>query len=184
MFSGPKEQGTSGSPESENFLSTYELNLSRVKDINIRAVWWRVRKSGFMERGYQDGLLLFGSPTSKIFWSLEESDCIIYWPRWFSGKESSCQARDEGLIPGSGRSPGEGNSNPLQYSCLVNPMDREAYSSWGHKRVRHNLETKQQKISAVDLGKMLNFSNLMLHHQWVLYTLKNCGFRVMVVCKV
>ena len=43
---------------------------------------------------------------------------------------------DMGLIPGSGRSPGEGNGNPLQYSCLGNLMDREAsqdYSPWGHK---------------------------------------------------
>jgi len=36
------------------------------------------------------------------------------------------EARDVGLIPGSGRSPGEGNDNPLQYSCLENPMDRGA----------------------------------------------------------
>ena len=36
-------------------------------------------------------------------------------------------ARDESLIPGSGRSPGEGNGNPLQYSCLENPMDRGAW---------------------------------------------------------
>ena len=35
--------------------------------------------------------------------------------------------RDAGLIPGSGRSPGEGNGNPLQYSCLENLMDREAW---------------------------------------------------------
>ena len=34
---------------------------------------------------------------------------------------------DSGLIPGSGRSPGDGNGNPLQYSCLENPMDREAW---------------------------------------------------------
>ena len=40
---------------------------------------------------------------------------------WLSGKESTCQARDPGLIPGSGRFPGEGNVNPLQYSCLGNP---------------------------------------------------------------
>ena len=40
------------------------------------------------------------------------------------GKESACNAGDVGSIPGSGRSPGEGNSNPLQYSCLENPMDR------------------------------------------------------------
>ena len=37
-------------------------------------------------------------------------------------------ARDVGSIPGSGRSPGAGNGNPLQYSCLENPMDRRAYS--------------------------------------------------------
>ena len=37
--------------------------------------------------------------------------------------------RDTGLIPGSRRSPGEGNGNPLQYSCLENPMDREAWQA-------------------------------------------------------
>ena len=48
----------------------------------------------------------------------------------FSGgsdsKESTCNAGDLGLIPGLGRYPGEGNGNPLQYSCLENPMDRVA----------------------------------------------------------
>ena len=38
-----------------------------------------------------------------------------------------------GSIPGLGRSPGEGNGNPLQSSCLENPMDSGAYSLWGHK---------------------------------------------------
>ena len=42
-------------------------------------------------------------------------------------KESACNAGDLGSIPGSGRSHGEGNSNPLQYSCLGNPMDRGAW---------------------------------------------------------
>ena len=58
-------------------------------------------------------------------------------PPWgLNDKESACQAGDEGLIPASGRSSGEGNGNPLQYSCLGNPMDRGAwwgYSPWGHK---------------------------------------------------
>ena len=43
------------------------------------------------------------------------------------GKESSCNAGDPGLIPGSGRSPREGNGYPFQYSCLENPMDRGAW---------------------------------------------------------
>ena len=42
-------------------------------------------------------------------------------------KASACNVGDLGLIPGSGRSPGEGNDNPLQYSCLENPMDGEAW---------------------------------------------------------
>ena len=42
-------------------------------------------------------------------------------------KASACNAGDPGLIPGSGRSPGEGNGNPLQYSCLENPMDGGAW---------------------------------------------------------
>ena len=48
--------------------------------------------------------------------------------------------RDKGLIPGSGRSPREGNGNPLQYSCLENPMDRGAWQATVHRgpRVRHN----------------------------------------------
>ena len=52
---------------------------------------------------------------------------------------------DTGLISGSGRSPGEGNGNPLQYSCLGNPMDKEAYQlqSMGSQRVRHNLVTER-----------------------------------------
>ena len=48
---------------------------------------------------------------------------------WLSGKESACSAEDTGVscsIPGWGRAPGGGNGNPLQYSCLENPMDRGA----------------------------------------------------------
>ena len=48
------------------------------------------------------------------------------------GKESACSAGDTGLIPGSGRSPGEGNGYPLQYSCLEHPMDRGAWRATVH----------------------------------------------------
>ena len=51
-------------------------------------------------------------------------------------KESACNAEDaagaKGLISGSGRSPGEGNGNPLQYPCLENPMDRGAWGATAH----------------------------------------------------
>ena len=49
------------------------------------------------------------------------------FPGSSDGKESACNAGDLGSIPGSGRSPGEGNGNPLQDSCLENPMDRGAW---------------------------------------------------------
>ena len=51
-------------------------------------------------------------------------------------KNPCTNSGDMGLIPGSGRFPGEGNGNPLQHSCLENPMGRGAwwgYSPWGHK---------------------------------------------------
>ena len=54
------------------------------------------------------------------------------FPGGKESKESACSAGDLGLIPGLGRSPGEGNGNPLQYSCLENPMDRGAWQATVH----------------------------------------------------
>ena len=51
----------------------------------------------------------------------------VWLPWWLSGKESACDAGDSGSIPGLERSPREGKGNPLQYSCLGNPMDRGAW---------------------------------------------------------
>ena len=54
-------------------------------------------------------------------------------PWWLSNKESTCNAGDVGLISGSGRSPEEGNGNPLQYSYLENPMDRGVWQATVHR---------------------------------------------------
>ena len=57
-------------------------------------------------------------------------------PRWLSSKETTCNAGatgDSGSIPGSGRSSGGGCDNPLQYSCLENPMDRRAWWATVHR---------------------------------------------------
>ena len=53
-------------------------------------------------------------------------------PGGSDGKESTCNTGDTGSIRGSGRSPGEGNGNPLQYSCLENSMDRGAWQATVH----------------------------------------------------
>ena len=66
------------------------------------------------------------------------------FPHSSVSKESVCSAGDPGSIPGLGRSPGEGNGNPLQYSCLENPMDRGTWRATVHgvTRVGHDLVTK------------------------------------------
>ena len=69
-------------------------------------------------------------------------------------KNPPANARDSGFIPESEGSRGEGNGNPLQYSCLANPTDiRQSllgYSPWGHKEL--DLQTKQQTSLCLILG--------------------------------
>ena len=57
---------------------------------------------------------------------------FLGFPRGSDGKESACSAGDVGLIPRLGRSPGEGNVYPLQYSCLEDAMDRGAWQAIVH----------------------------------------------------
>ena len=64
-------------------------------------------------------------------------------PWWLSGKESACNVGDLSLIPGSRRSPREGNGNPLQYSCLENPTDRGALRATVHGVAKSQTELKQ-----------------------------------------
>ena len=71
-----------------------------------------------------------------------EKHCFKF-PHISVGKESACDSGDPGSIPGWKDSPGEGNGNPLQYSCLENPMDRGAWRAIVHgiARVGHDLTT-------------------------------------------
>ena len=59
------------------------------------------------------------------------------------GKAFALNAGDPGSIPGSGRSPGEGNGNPFQYSCLENPVDREACWATVHRVAKSRAQLKQ-----------------------------------------
>ena len=59
-------------------------------------------------------------------------EIALHHPGGSEAKASACNVGDLGSIPGSGRSSGEGNGNPLQYSCLGNPMDREAWQAIVH----------------------------------------------------
>ena len=60
------------------------------------------------------------------------SPWLLGFPGGSDGKESTCNAGDLGSIPGLGRTPGGGNGNPLQYSCLENPMDRGTWQTIVH----------------------------------------------------
>ena len=62
------------------------------------------------------------------------------FPGGSDNKESTCNAGDLSLIPGSGRSPGEGNGYPLQYSCLENSIDREAWWATFHEVAKSRIE--------------------------------------------
>ena len=82
---------------------------------------------------YHYGHVKWSNHFAELFWQFLESQ--MGFPGGSDGEESASNARDPGSIPGSGRSPGERHGNPLQYSCLENPMDRGAWraSPWGHK---------------------------------------------------
>ena len=84
------------------------------------------------------------------------------FPGGSDGKESACNAGDVGLIPGSGRSPREGNSNPLQYSCLKNPHGQRSlagYSPWGRREsdaTEHKLIVLWVKAGEADWDSLQN----------------------------
>ena len=93
------------------------------------------RRSG--ENGY---MYMYGWVPSLLTWNYHNN---FNW-RIKLGEESACNAGDKGSIPRSQRSPGEGNGNLLQYSCLGNPTYRGAWQTIVHgvTRVGHDLATK------------------------------------------
>ena len=80
-------------------------------------------------------------------------------------QETTCSAGGPGSIPGLRRSPGEGNGNPVQYSCLGNPMDRGAWQAIVHRveRIRHKLVTKPStNVSGLNKSKaMTNLESIL-----------------------
>ena len=122
-------------------------------------------KKRIFELGYLIVLLWGGQ---KLFlpkiWSLslEFVNVLPYYvlgfPGGSDGKVSACNAGNMGLIPGSGRSPGEGYGNPLQYSCLENTMDRGAWRATVHG------VTSQTWLS--DWTELNNFLCKLSHDLW------------------
>ena len=84
------------------------------------------------------------------------------FPGGSDGKVSVCNAGDPGSIPGLGRSPGEGNSSPLQYSCLENPMDSRTWKGTTHGVAKSRTRLSEGKIKKkiISLGSHLTPSSL------------------------
>ena len=76
-------------------------------------------------------ILSFSLFFSNLYYRVPTMSWVF--PGGSDSKESTCTAEDPDLIPGSGRSPAEGNGNPLQYSCLENPIDRGAWQATVHR---------------------------------------------------
>ena len=95
----------------------------------------------------------FDSWVEKILWRRERLPTPVFlgFADGSAGKESSCNVRDLGSIPGLGRFSGEGHGNLLQYSCLENPMDRGAW-----------------RVTDPRVAKRLNWSNLAGMCQYIL----------------
>ena len=91
-------------------------------------------------KSYQQGMNLASSKPLDYFKA--DPRYIICFPGGSDSKESACNAGVSGSIPGSGRSPGEGNGHPLQYSCLENSMDR---GTW--RATAHGIEKNQTLLS-------------------------------------
>ena len=86
------------------------------------------------------------------------------------GKESAYDAGDLGSIPGLGRSPREGNSNPLQYSCLENPMDRGAWRATVHRVTKSQTRLSDFHFTSLHMSDAALPSHAL---QGVLYIVKD-----------
>ena len=130
---------------------TYSLYSTSSKLSQENAVTWnfksykkqkqhRIHCSNSCDSGNSIWYMYFPIITVKVIkpifiqWYTLHFKCMLREKSFLSGSEvkSTCNAGDMGSIPGLGRSPGEGNGNPLQYSCLGNSMDRGAWQAIIH----------------------------------------------------
>ena len=103
-------------------------------------MWWWFSHSVLSTSCDAMDCSLAGSPVHGM------ANVLSGFPGSSDGKESSCNAGDPNLIPGSGRSPGEGTGNPLQYSCLLNSMDRKAWQATVHGATKSRIWLSDQKF--------------------------------------
>ena len=108
--------------------------INVLADLVSRLGSWRFEYK--LEEGLQAEVKAGKGTKSQIWkyleWKVKDLELNSVCSEGSASKESACNAGDLGSIPGSGRSPGGGHDNPLQHSCLENPMDREAWWATVH----------------------------------------------------
>ena len=111
-------------------------SLPAMQETRVRSLGW--------EDPLETGMT---THSSILAWRIHVVQLLVRFPGGSDGKESACSEGNLGSIPGSGRSPGEGNGCPLQCSCLENSGTEEpdGLQSMRSQRVGHNLVTKTNK---------------------------------------
>ena len=109
---GKRRKGQQRTKWLDSVIDSMDMNLRKLHEIA------EDRETGMLQSTWSQRVR-HDLATKQLQWD--------YWAsQWLSGKESTCSAGDAGSVPTVGRSSGEGNGNPLQYSCLWNFMDRAA----------------------------------------------------------
>ena len=112
--------------ECQNVGSREPYTVKRVKKIQ------EVEDQDTVTLIISNSLMTFEGTVSSGLWEWRASQVALVVKNLPANAGDTCNVRDTGLIPGSGRSPGGGHGNPLQYSCLENPMDRGAWRATVH----------------------------------------------------
>ena len=111
----------------DRMTNSIDMSLSELRELVMDREAWRAEIHGVTKSRTR---LSDWTELKKIIPPhplLCDFQCLMGFPGGLGGKESSCSEGDTGLIPGSRRFPREGNGYPLQYSCLKNSLDREAW---------------------------------------------------------
>ena len=125
-------------PRASGKASCKRWLLNHASEGNIGALWTAEKVERRLDvtlfrpaRHFQLLSLVFVSNLEIMNYIVDSFNLVQYLYRGFpggsEGKASACSVRDPGLVPGLGRSPGEGNDDPLQYSCMENPIDGGAW---------------------------------------------------------
>ena len=119
-------------PLKQYFFKMWSENISRRATNSYKELSW-APTTALPNQSFQGEPGKHPSEIARLGYSLNRLKFGSHHPKTFpggsDGKESVCNTGDPGLIPGSRRTLGEGNSNPLQYSCLETPMDRGAWQA-------------------------------------------------------